>query len=573
MDDLRYQVDLLSAMNQKLSNDERMYRAICEQSNRAFIYILPEEGTVKTLGRWDEYFDFRPTELTELRHLMNLIDDDYRDQAMEAFFPERLGKSSAFLEIPTVGKKEWMEVNTTVNYGDAGVVVEKVITFRNITKFHAYKDELSFMAYFDFVTGLYNRNYFISKLKEFIEKAEKEKSIVSVMLVDIDDFHKINDSLGIVMGDEVIQNVGLYIKTFTSENIIGSRFDGDIYALAIYDPIGSTTPDSIYEEIKNHFSKPMQLTDGNEVSISMTAGVAEYPEASESALELVNSAEIVMIKAKENGNSSIKYFDSQVQNEFLDNIKIETKLKEAVHRKNFFLNYQPQYYADNKRLRGVEALVRWQDDEGHLISPATFIPIAEKNGSIISIGDFVLEEAVKQHMEWKKKFDTDMILSVNISAIQYKRHDFVGRVINTLRRYDMPLEELELEITESVLIDDFKMVVDKMEELRDYGIKVSIDDFGTGYSSLSYLKGLPVDTLKIDKSFVDTVMKDEASKVITETIVSLSKKLGYETVAEGVESDDQYEYLKSINCNMIQGYYLGKPMDSEAIEELLLRMM
>ena len=235
------------------------------------------------------------------------------------------------------------------------------------------------------------------------------------------------------------------------------------------------------------------------------------------------------------------------------------------------MNFQPQFYAETGKIRGVEALIRWRDRDGTFISPSLFIPIAEKNGAIVPIGDFVLEESIKAHMNWKMKFDFPMILSVNISSIQYNRQDFVPKVISLMSKYNMKPEELELEITESVLIDDFKSVISKMMELRDYGIKVSLDDFGTGFSSLSYLKGLPIDTLKIDKSFIDNITTDNSSWIIAETIISMSKRLGFETVAEGVETKEQYEKLKEISCDLIQGFYLGRPVEAKMIEELLIR--
>ncbi|MCQ2523249.1 MAG: EAL domain-containing protein [Lachnospiraceae bacterium] len=572
MDDLRYQVDLLTAMNQKISADESMYRALCEQSNRAFIYIQPQLNVVKTLGRWDEFFGFRPNELSDLRSLMSVIDDDYKEVAGRAFFPERDGKKESLIEIPIYNKKQWVEIHTSVSLNSDDTAAVKIIAFRDITKMHDYKEELTYMAYYDSLTGLYNRNYFITKLGDFITKAEKENAVVSVLLVDIDEFHKINDGMGILTGDEVVQNLGLFIKGFLGDNVIGSRFDGDFFALAIYEPIGNRSVDYIYDTLMEYLKKPMVLTDNNEVLLSVTCGVAEYPEASDNPLQLVNCAEIVLFKAKDTERGTLRFYDKSLMNEFINNVNIERKLKDAVRNMDFSLNFQPQYFADSKRLRGVETLIRW-NSEGQFISPAVFIPIAEKNGSIVAIGDWVLEQAIKAHMEWKAKFDFDMILSINISAIQYRRQDFVSKVIGVLKKYEMPASELEIEITESVLIEDFNSVTAKMEELRDYGVKVSIDDFGTGYSSLSYLKKLPVDTLKIDKSFIDSLVDDESSKIITETIIYLSKKLGYEIVAEGVETNEQFEALKDMSCDLIQGYFLGKPMTYDAIEDLLLRLI
>ena len=207
-----------------------------------------------------------------------------------------------------------------------------------------------------------------------------------------------------------------------------------------------------------------------------------------------------------------------------------------------------------------------------MVSPAVFIPIAEKSGSIIPIGSWVIEESLRTYADWNRKYHYPLVMSLNISAIQYRQTDFIDRLLRLLEKYDVPPEEIELEITESILIDDFTEITEKLEVLRDIGIKISLDDFGTGYSSLSYLKGLPIDTLKIDKSFIDTVVTDENTKIITESIIYMVKKLGYETIAEGVETEEQYCFLNEIDCDNIQGYLLGKPMPSDKIENLLAEM-
>lgn len=573
MDDLRYQVDLLTALNQRYSSSERMYKLLCETSQRAFLYINYATNTVKNVGRWDTFFDFRISEASDITRVLEAFAEDERADLRRLLFIEKEGKTSASHESKLKDDKTWLNVDVTVFRDEFGTLSDKIVAFQDVTKQKNHRDELTYLAYFDSLTNLYNRNFFITKLKEFIDKAEKEKSIVSVMLVDIDDFHKISDSRGIVTGDEVVQNLGLFIDTLTENNVIASRFDSDIFCIAIYDPCGHRSVDTIYRSIKEFLSNPIKLTDMTDVSTSVSVGVAEYPEASDNALSLINCAEIVMLKAKDAGKDTIKFFDSVILNNFLRDVTIENKLKEAVHMNSFFMNYQPQYYTNSRRLRGVEALLRWRDKDGTMISPAVFIPLAEKNGTIISIGDFVLEESIRTHMDWKKKFGVDITMSINISAIQYNRPDFVPKVMAMLNKYGMNPEELELEITESVLIDDFRLVTAKMYELGDYGIKVSLDDFGTGFSSLSYLKGLPIDTLKIDKTFIDNVTVDDASRVITETIVTMAKKLGFITVAEGVETKEQMEYLKGISCDLIQGYYLGKPMDAANVEELLLRLM
>ena len=272
------------------------------------------------------------------------------------------------------------------------------------------------------------------------------------------------------------------------------------------------------------------------------------------------------------GKDKILYYDGTILDDFLKKVKIENKLKDAVFEQNFTMYYQPQFHTTDKVLRGVEALIRWRDDNGKMISPAVFIPIAEKNGAIVPIGTWVIEESLRAFAGWKRKYHYPMIMSLNVSAIQYRQPDFIEKVLRLMEKYDIEPSEIELEITESILIDDFNDITAKLVTLRDIGIKISLDDFGTGYSSLSYLKGLPIDTLKIDKSFIDTVITDENTRIITESIIYMVKKLGYETIAEGVETEEQYRYLNEIDCDNIQGYFLGKPMPSDKIENLLADM-
>lgn len=265
----------------------------------------------------------------------------------------------------------------------------------------------------------------------------------------------------------------------------------------------------------------------------------------------------------------LQYFETPVLTDFLDSIELENKLKKAVFNKDFYMYYQPQYYAGNRRLRGVEALIRWKDDESGMISPSTFIPIAEKNGTIIPIGKWVVEESIKQYAAWRKQFGFPFIMSINISALQNKKDDFVDSIVEVLNKYKVKPGEIELEITESVLIDDFQSVSEKLKMLRDYGIRISLDDFGTGFSSLSYLKKLPIDTLKIDKSFIDTVLTDSATRIITESIINMVKALGIESIAEGVEEEQQYKYLHAIGCDVIQGYLFSKPLSPEEFEAVV----
>ncbi|MEZ3428594.1 MAG: bifunctional diguanylate cyclase/phosphodiesterase [Lachnospiraceae bacterium] len=573
MDELRYQIDLLKAMNQQLSGRDKMYRLVCDTSNNAFLYIVFEKNDVITLGNWDEYFSFKVKENRELPFILDELEEKYILPVREALFLEKTGSERDVVECCMKNGKTWLEFEVRINYDEQNVPIDKIVCIRDITKFKAQNDELRYMAYYDSLTGLYNRNYFVMRLGEFIRRAEEEHRIVSVMFIDIDDFRKINDGMGLLVGDEVVQQYGQFLGSFSDDNVIVCHMTSDIYCMAIYDPYGDRSVEHIHKCILERIHQGFLLSNGMEIRLTVSIGVAEYPESSKQALELINCAEIVMFKAKAIGKASIQYFDAVILHDFLETVEIENKLKEAIFNKNFCLHFQPQYYTNTKRLRGVEALIRWKDEDNKMISPSVFIPIAEKNGAIIPIGSWVMEESIKHYAEWKRKYGYPLIMSINISSIQYKRKDFVGKLLEMIQKYDVEPGEIELEITESILIEDFEEVKDKLLTLRDYGVKISLDDFGTGFSSLSYLNGLPIDTLKIDKSFIDRVITDESTKIITESIVSMVSKLGYETVAEGVETEEQFDYMKQIGCDIIQGYLLGRPVPADDIEQMLIGLL
>lgn len=570
MEELRYQVDLLRAMNQKLMNEEKMLRLICNTSNGAFLYVNFEEDIVKTLANWELFFpEVEIRDKKDMAKLYEQVEDAYVLPLRDLLYLEKTGLSSDSGVLRLKDGKTWVECEASVVYDNNRKPVDKVIRFKNISKFKNQNDELTYMAYYDVLTGLYNRNYFVRLLADFVRKAEENNAVVAVMFVDIDDFRKINDGLGLIVGDELVQQLGQFLADFNSEQVVVSHFNADIYCIGIYEPCGNRSVEHIYHTIQERCRSPFLISTGQELSISVCVGVAEYPEAAKTTLDLINCAEIVMFKAKDTGKNKIQYFNAPILNDFLQNVTIENKLKEAIFNQNFTMNFQPQYHVKDKSLRGVEALIRWRDTDGKMISPAVFIPIAEKNGTIVPIGTWVMEESIKCFAAWKRRYTSHMILSLNISAIQYKRNEFVENILSIIKKYDVNPREIELEITESVLIDNFREITEKLCLLREYGVRISLDDFGTGYSSLSYLKGLPIDTLKIDKSFIDTMLTDKNARIITESIIYMVKKLGCETVAEGVENKEQFDYLKAIGCDCIQGFLLGKPLSADKIEELL----
>ncbi len=573
MDELRYQIDLLKAMNQKLVLQEHIYKTVCDMSSAAMLFYSFERDEAYTLGNWDNMFDFKVRDMKDISRFYELIDEAYVLKLRESLFLEKKGEKETSIECKMRDSMSWLRFHVWVIY-ENDCPSEKVIVIHNVTKYHSQNEELEYMAYYDALTGLYNRNYFVRKLGEFVRRAEEEQSIVSTMIIDIDDFRKINDGRGIVVGDELVQQFGFLLKELSEgdENLIACHLSSDVYCFAIYDPVGNRSVETIAQKIRDSVRDPFRMSNGEEIKITVSIGVAEYPEAARNALELINFAEIVMYKGKALGKNTVQYFDTPILNEFLNSIDMENRLKETVIRNGFEMYYQPQFYSGNKKLRGAEALIRWFDEEKGMIGPDKFISIAEKNGSIIEIGKWVIEQSVMQYAKWREKYGMRFIMSINISALQYKRDDFVDFILRVLRRYNVSPSEIELEITESILIEDFQSVMDRLCRLRDTGVRISLDDFGTGYSSLSYLKKLPIDTLKIDKSFIDTVLNDSSTRIITESIINMADALGMETIAEGVELEQQYRYLHSVGCDVIQGYLFGKPQSAEDFEKLLDRL-
>lgn len=571
MDALYYQVDLLKTLNDKLTNSERITKEFLVMSENAYFYFNMAEDYFEATGNWKRLMGMKVERLTDTELLYENVrkEDEYR--LKEILLADEYRLNALTREICLKDNKTWLEGSVVVTYDDLGNSTEKFVCFRDITKFKAQNEELTYMAYYDSLTSLYNRNYFIKQLRDMIEKAEVNNTSVTIAMLDIDGFKKINDTVGLILGDELIQDFGQYLSAFQSDNLIVGRFGADVFIIAIYDPCGSNTIEDIHAVIRSRLKRPFVLSNRDEVYITVSTGVAEYPDAGESSFVLIKNAEVCMFKTKEINRGGIQYFDHDMLNEFLRNVSMEQRLRDAIDTESFVLYFQPQFECKSGKLRGAEALIRWLDNDGNFISPVEFIPLAEKSGGIIPIGNWVLREAVRTYAEWKRIFHFTGNISINISAIQLGKENFVTNVMNTLKQYRVDPKDIELEITESVFIDSFDDVIEKMNTLRELGIRVSLDDFGTGFSSLSYLKNLPIDTLKIDKTFIDTAISDASTGIITESVISMVKKLGLETIAEGVETFEQYEYLRSIECDNIQGFLLGRPMSKEDFEVLLMK--
>ena len=572
MEEKSFQLDLLKAKYDKLSKNEHIYRIICESSDYGYIYQSLGTDELLCLGSFEIMFGRSVGKVRDIDDFLECFSADDRTLVRDTITAENAGKEFASCECRSNNERTWYRIYTRIeeNREEDIIYRDKIVTFIDITKEKARNSDLLYMAYYDTMTGIYNRNYFVSLLTEYISRAEKEKCRVSLLMIDIDDFKKINDVQGIIVGDELLQQIGFFLKgLMVKDRLICSHINNDIFCVAIYDPVGQYSVEAFYAELKKRFSECFNMSTGQEISITASIGVAEFPEAGASALDLINCADIVVYNCKKMGKNILQYFEAPILDDFLKNVDIENKLKEAAFSNNFEMYFQPQYYSKTRKLRGVEALIRWRDDSGKMIPPSVFIPIAEKNGLIDHIGRFVVQESLCRYKRWCDLYESHFKLSINISALQYKKDDFVDSVMGLIEETGVDPAYVELEITESILIDDFESVTTKLSRLRNFGISISLDDFGTGYSSLSYLKKFPIDTLKVDKSFIDTVLDDASTRIITESILNMSHAMGFETVAEGVENERQFNYLTGAGCDVIQGFYLGKPLPAEKIDELL----
>lgn len=423
-------------------------------------------------------------------------------------------------------------------------------------------EQLLFAAYHDSLTDLYNRSWLSTMMKVQIKETTEKNEKFGILLFDIDNMKDINDSRGHNAGDELLKQVATILKLMESKTVTATRFGGDEFVL-------------LYKNIKDRdeaieiSKKALRFLNAEGIGIS--GGISIFPDDSKKYEDLLKFADMAKIEAKKNGKNNVACFHSLMQEKFLSKLNIETKMSKAMASRNFQLYYQPQFDAKTKELRGFEALLRWYDSDLGWISPEQFIPLAEETHLVVPLGDWVMTTALATIKEWEMKFSFNGIMSVNVSPVQFVQEDFIEKLFKKIEKSGIDKKHLEIEITEGVLIDNVEDTISKLNKIREQGVGLSLDDFGTGYSSLRYLQLLPLTTLKIDKSFVSNIAaKDGFEAKLTESIISLVSKMGLNTIAEGVENEEQLKMIQKFNCRTIQGFLLGKPMPKEQCEKLLV---
>lgn len=427
---------------------------------------------------------------------------------------------------------------------------------------------LTSLAHFDSLTGLANREYFNITLERSIQQCERKTQTLGLMFLDLDHFKEINDTLGHLSGDQLLVSVAERLKGCVRNVDFIARLGGDEFTIILEAVQSPKIIMSIAEKILHQLSKPFQLSE-REVFISSSIGITIFPDDSKNAHDLLKYADVAMYQAKNKGRNNFQFYTPELNDEAVKTIDLKNELRNAVNRQQLELYYQPKINVQTNKIISAEALLRWRHPKRGLISPLEFIPIAEQSGLIHSIGKWVIKEAFSQLKVWQQHFYDQFSMAINLSVKQFQSHGLVDFIASELASQFLSAEHVELEITESILMQNNQQEQLLLQELSKLGFKISLDDFGTGYSSLSYLKRYTIDVLKIDRSFIRDITSDPDDAAIVRAIVAMAHALKLRVIAEGVENADQLAYLQELNCDQIQGYLISCPLKVGEFEQLL----
>ncbi|MCX7109113.1 MAG: EAL domain-containing protein [Proteobacteria bacterium] len=461
---------------------------------------------------------------------------------------------------------EWLSIALVRN--SKGEVSHYVAFFSDMSERKAAQEKIEFLSYHDTLTGLPNRQFAMDRVGQAIAHAHRTHSKFAVLVIGLDNFKSINDSLGHLVGDEILAAVAVRLRDSMREVDMVCRLGGDVFLVVLFDVDGSDGIIKIAENILEMMALPYKI-ENQEISSSVSIGIAAFPNDGNAFETLLKNADLAMYRAKDAGRNTYLFFDESINNNACEYLYLRNGLRQALERCDFVLHYQPQIDLHNGELVGAEALLRWNDPELGLIPPGRFITVAEESGLIVPIGEWALQEACRQAVSWQQAGLPKCVVAVNLSAVQFKRGALAGIVRKALDKSGLEPDCLELELTESILIRETENTLAAVRELKMIGVKLSIDDFGTGYSSLSYLKRFNVDKIKIDQSFVRDLITDAGDAAIVQAIIQIAKSLSLKTIAEGVESQGIADKLQAWRCDEAQGYYFARPMPAKEFADYL----
>ncbi len=515
--------------------------------------------------------DGSPTH-TNFAGMMEVVHPDDRNEVNKVFRDVLTGRALAYKVEHRVrhanGNWRWiLSHGKAVRRCEKGLVERIAGTNMDIHERKLTEMRVEYLAHHDELTGLPNRVSFNHSLEHTIRQAKRKRAKLAVMFIDLDRFKNINDSLGHDVGDQLLQEVSLRLRTTLRDSDIVARLGGDEFVVLIDGWLTSEDLVSVSQKILQAVSTPY-LLEGQEYDLTTSVGISTYPQHGEDAQELLRHADVAMYRAKEMGKNNFQFYTAQMDFNSVDRLRMESGLRRALTRDEFRLHYQPVVNLATGYMVGMEALIRWEHPQRGLVAPGEFIPLAEETGLIVPIGEWVLRAACEQNRKWQQQGYGPLRVSVNLSPRQFTA-GLVGLVARVLQETGLPAQLLELEITEGMVMQNPDQAVRLLNELHDMGIALSIDDFGTGYSSLAYLKRFPIDSLKIDRSFITELPQDSDNAAIIRAIIQMAHGLEIHVVGEGVETAEQAGFLSDQSCDRVQGFHYSKPLPHADFEKLI----